>query len=47
MRKQGAILMLDLQALRHVKGECEKSVKRKEKSVRMDNGKVARLATSS
>ena len=30
MRKQGVVLLLDMEALRHVKGEFEKSVKGKQ-----------------
>ena len=46
MRKIGAVLVLDMEALRRATGVIEKSVKKKEKSMRMvDSGKVAGIAT--
>ena len=47
MRKKGAVLILDLEALKRAKGVLQKSVKSKQKSMRMvvDCGKVAGIAT--
>ena len=46
MRKCGAVLVLDMEALTRATGELQKSVKKKEKSMRrVHSGKVAGIAT--